>query len=156
MDAFEIRRPDPSEADVLFDIWWRSARATHAFLSEQDLRDLAPLVRDLGLVQLDTWVLCEQDAGPIGFLVMKDCEMEGLFIAPEWLRRGGGKMLVQHARSLHGRLTVEVNEQNGAALRFYQSQGFSIVGRSETDRNGRPFPLVHLAESPAGSAADVC
>jgi putative acetyltransferase len=45
------------------------------------------------------------------------------------------------------RLTVEVNEQNSAALAFYRAQGFEIVGRSVTDRSGLPYPLLHLEES---------
>ncbi len=43
-------------------------------------------------------------------------------------------------------LRVEVNEQNDAGLAFYLARGFSLVSRSETDRDGRPFPLLHLAQ----------
>jgi putative acetyltransferase len=57
----------------------------------------------------------------------------------------GGKFLVAHAQSLaSGALSVDVNEQNEAALRFYEALGFAVVGRSPTDGAGRPFPLLHL------------
>lgn len=50
-----------------------------------------------------------------------------------------------HAQSLaSGALSVDVNEQNEAALRFYEALGFAVVGRSPTDGAGRPFPLLHL------------
>ncbi len=144
--GFHVRKAEPEDGEVLFDIWWRSVCATHTFLTADDLQALAPLVRELGLANLDTWVLCAAATGPVGFLVLSGCAIEALFIAPEWLRRGGGTLLIAHARSLRGRLTVDVNEQNAAAVKFYLARRFSIRGRSETDSAGRPFPLLHLAE----------
>ncbi|HKH91462.1 MAG TPA: hypothetical protein VKA54_06650 [Gemmatimonadaceae bacterium] len=41
-------------------------------------------------------------------------------------------------------LDVDVNEQNEPARRFYSALGFSVVGRSETDMAGRPFPMLHM------------
>ena len=66
-----IRRAEPAESDVLFDIWWRSVCATHTFLSEDDLEVLAPAVRNLHLELQDTWVLCEASEQPIAFLVLQ-------------------------------------------------------------------------------------
>jgi putative acetyltransferase len=37
-----------------------------------------------------------------------------------------------------------VNEQNPAACGFYEHLGFVVVGRSEVDGTGRPFPLLHM------------
>ncbi len=141
----------PNDSEILFEIWSRSVRATHHFVSEEDLEALAPEVRALGLANLDTWVLCEAGTAAIGFLVMDGCEIDALFIAPEWIGRGGGSLLVGHARSLRGRLTVDVNEQNEAGLRFYLALGFSIVSRSDTDRQGRAFPLLHLVSARVNS-----
>ncbi len=142
---FSTRRPAAAEGAVLFDIWWRSVSATHTFLSRNDLRQLAPAVRTLKLETLDTWVLCEE-ASPVGFIVMSGAHVEALFLAPERLRCGGGSVLIRHARSLRGPLSVDVNEQNVRALKFYLARGFCVVTRSETDHDGRPFPLLHLAE----------
>jgi putative acetyltransferase len=55
-------------------------------------------------------------------------------------------MLLCHARHLKGALTVDVNEQNPEAVRFYEACGFAVVGRSEVDGSGRPFPLLHMQE----------
>jgi len=147
--AFGIRRAIPADADVLFDIWWRSVCQTHDFLTQDDLSALAPQVRALGLVSLDTWVLCDAAAAPIGFLVMTGSSIEALFIAPEWMRRGGGSLLMKHAQSLRDRLSVDVNEQNVKGLEFYLSCGFSVNSRSDTDGEGRPFPILHLVEAQA-------
>jgi putative acetyltransferase len=52
--------------------------------------------------------------------------------------------MVRHAQSLHSELTVDVNEQNAAARRFYEACGFVVEGRSELDEQGRPYPLLRM------------
>ena len=39
---------------------------------------------------------------------------------------------------------LDVNEQNPQALGFYLHEGFEVVGRSQTDGLGQPYPLLHL------------
>lgn len=143
-----IREALSTDRDALLDIWLRSVRATHTFLTETDIQSLLPLVRDSALAALELWVLCAEGGEPIGFLGLSGASVEALFIAPEWCRRGGGRTLLDHARRLKGLLTVSVNEQNPSATRFYEACGFSVVGRSEVDDGGRPFPLLHLREIP--------
>ena len=150
---FSTRRAQPDESDRLFDIWWRSASATHTVLSLEDLQTLAPAVRQLDLASLDTWVLCEGAGGPVAFLVLAGAHIEALFVIPEWIGRGAGTALLRHAHSLHERLSVDVNEQNIAAVSFYRARGFVIRGRSETDGEGRPFPLLHLSEEHLSAGA---
>jgi len=142
----EIRKSLPTDRDALLDIWLRSVRVTHRFLSEDDIQSLLPLVRDVALAQLEVWVLCSDAGDPIGFLGLSGAKVEAMFLAPEFLRRGGGRMLLRHARQLKGALTVDVNEQNPDAVRFYEACGFAVVGRSEVDGSGRPFPLLHMRE----------
>ena len=143
-----IREAAPTDRDTLVDIWLRSFRATHTFLTEDDILSLLALLREGALDQLELWVLCTQGGTPIGFLGLSGSSVEALFIAPEWCRQGGGRMLLDHARRLKGPLTVNVNEQNTAAVRFYQACGFAVVGRSPVDSGGRPFPLLHMREDP--------
>jgi putative acetyltransferase len=141
-----IREAHPNDRDALLEIWLRSVRATHTFLTDDDIQALLPLVRDMALVELELWVLCSDVGKPIGFLGLSGGKVEALFLAPEHHRRGGGRMLLDHARQLQGPLTVDVNEQNPAGLHFFEACGFEVVGRSELDGQGRPFPLLHLRE----------
>jgi putative acetyltransferase len=143
-----IRPAVPADHAALLDIWLRSVRATHAFLTEEDIQSLLPGVRDTALAELELWVLCGEGGTPIGFLGLSGAHVEALFLAPESSRRGGGRMLLEHARALKGPLTTDVNEQNPEAVRFYEACGFIVVGRSERDGGGRPFPLLHLREAP--------
>jgi putative acetyltransferase len=140
-----IRKAVADDHDLLVDIWLRSVKATHAFLMEQDIHALLPEVRNVALAKLELWVLCSGERA-IGFLGLSGSKVEALFLVPESLRRGGGRMLLDHARRLKGALTVDVNEQNAEAVRFYEACGFTVTGRSPVDSSGRPFPLLHMRE----------
>jgi len=130
---------------ALVDLWLRSVRATHDFLTESDVQTFLPFVREyLSSPETDLWVLCSDSDGVMGFMGMSGNKMEALFIDPQYVRRGGGRRLVEHAKQLHGELTVDVNEQNAAACRFYESCGFVVEGGSPVDGMGKPFPLLHL------------
>jgi putative acetyltransferase len=143
--AMRIRRANPTDRDALVDIWLRSVRATHTFLSEEDIQSLLPPTRDyLTSEEPELWVLCADSEAIMGFMGMSGGEIAALFLAPEFRGRGGGRRLVRHAQELQGELTVAVNEQNDAARRFYEACGFVVEGRSELDDAGRPFPLLHM------------
>jgi putative acetyltransferase len=148
-----VRRARVEDRERLLELWERSARSTHHFLDESDVETLRPLVaEELASDACDWWVL-ESAEGLIGFLGYTNGTIEGLFIDPNHHGRGAGKFLVAHAQSLGaGALAVDVNEMNEGALGFYQSLGFSVVGRSPTDAGGRPFPILHMKRG-APSAA---
>jgi putative acetyltransferase len=132
------------DLELLLDIWLRSVRATHTFLTESDIQTMLPLVRQ-ALPELEMHVLCEQDT-PVGFIAMCENKIEALFLAPEFRHRGGGRMLVEHVQDRQP-LLVDVNEQNPEACRFYQAMGFVVESRSELDGQGQPFPLLHMRRS---------
>lgn len=143
-----IRQSKTIDLEALLHIWLRSVRATHTFLTESDIQELLPAVRDyLSVPNPELWTLCSDATEPIGFMGLSDHSIASLFVAPEHLRRGGGRMLVEHARRLKGTLCVDVNEQNPEAVKFYVANGFHVMGRSPLDDAGRPFPLLHMRET---------
>lgn len=141
-----VRLAEPQDRDALLALWERSVRATHHFLSEDDVVSLRPLVaEELAGSAVEWWVLRSDGEEPIGFLGYSSDTIEALFVDPAYHRTGAGRFLVAHAQRLAtGPLAVDVNEQNDAALRFYEAMGFTVVSRSPTDGAGRPFPLVHM------------
>ena len=153
-----VRPARLADQPALVELWERSVRATHRFLTNDDILNLRPFVAQaLASPTVDWWVLgagAEADA-PIGFLGFAKDAIEALFIDPDHIGAGAGKLLIAHAQSLaDGRsLTVEVNEQNDAAVSFYASQGFVVFDRSATDSAGRPFPLLRMRR-PAEKAPD--
>ncbi|ALN85182.1 acetyltransferase family protein [Lysobacter capsici] len=140
-----IRARVRADNPVLLDLWHRSVRATHDFLNEDDIAQLLPQVRDLYLDAVDVWVYEDTDGRLLGFIGLSGAQVEMLFLDPRWRGQGIGTRLLDHARELRGALTVDVNEQNPRAHGFYRRYGFADVGRSPTDGQGRPFPLIHMA-----------
>lgn len=140
-----IHRPIPTDREALLDIWLRSARATHTFVSDADFQSMIPQVRDyLASDQTDFWIIRDEAGRIMGFMGISGSNMQSLFLAPEHQRRGAGRHLVRHAQATHPELTVDVNEQNSGARAFYEACGFAVESRSELDDQGRPYPLLHL------------
>jgi putative acetyltransferase len=144
----KIREALPADRERLPDIWLRSVRATHTFLTEDDIQSLLPLARDeLVMGNLELWVLCREADETVGFIGLDGAKVEALFLDPDYRRLGGGRLLLDHARRLKDALTVDVNEQNPEAVRFYEACGFETVGRSPDDGAGRPFPILHMRQT---------
>jgi putative acetyltransferase len=145
MPEMTIRPFTLDDLGPLMDIWLRSVRATHTFLTEDDIQKMLPLVRQ-ALPELEMNVLCDGSKA-IGFIGMSGNKIEALFLAPEFRRRGGGRRLVEHVQAKREELVLDVNEQNPEATRFYEAMGFVVVDRSELDTQGQPFPLLHMRRS---------
>jgi putative acetyltransferase len=130
----------------MLDLWERSARATHCFLTERDITDLRPQVAQSFEDTAVEWFVTSSEGDlVVGFLAYTPGCIEGLFIDPLHHRRGLGRFLVAHAQGLaRGPLRLDVNEGNPGAIGFYRSQGFIVVGRSVTDSEGRSFPVLHM------------
>lgn len=147
-----VRPLRAAERAALLALWERSVRATHSFLTEDDIAFYRPRVAEILCGgPLDFWVLTSAAGAPIGFLGLGGDAIEALFLDPDHLRQGGGRMLVAHAQMLRGGpLSVEVNEENDAARAFYDALGFVVVGRSPLDDSGRPHAILRMRRGEAG------
>jgi len=133
----------PEDADRLFDIWQDAVKATHDFLNLQDFDAIAAEVRPY-VTSASLWVIDDESGLPAAFMGMSGAHIDSLFVAPSQHGRGIGRSLVDHAARTAGALTVDVNEQNGDAISFYERLGFVRFDRSPLDDAGRPYPLLHL------------
>ena len=134
----------PDEGERLIEVWEASVRATHHFLAESDIEFLKPLVLPAlpGLAHL--LGVRDESGVLVGFVGVADGKIEALFVHPAWHRVGVGRRLARHAVMNLGATRVDVNEQNDQAVAFYLRLGFRIEGRSDVDRMGLPFPLLHM------------
>lgn len=138
-----IRPSRPEDGERAVEIWCAAVDATHDFLSPEDR---AAIEKDVCafLPGAPLWLAVDEGGRPLAFMLLDGAKMEALFVDPAVRGRGVGRALVRHALSLHPVLDTDVNEQNGQAVGFYQRLGFVCTGRSETDGQGRPYPLIHL------------
>ena len=139
-----IRLSTESDTAALAAIWRASVRTTHDFLSEADFREIDTLVAEHYLPATRVWVALDADGQARGFLGLSGAYVDALFIDPASRGQGVGRILLAHAESIAGRLTVDVNEQNLQAVGFYLHMGFEATGRSPHDGAGRPYPLLHM------------
>jgi putative acetyltransferase len=142
--ALKIEAASPEDFSQLALVWEASVLATHDFLHPDDfalfksliVAEFFPVVR----------LFKVQDNGAVlGFLGVSDDMIEMLFIHPNSRGSGVGKLLLRFAVDELGMRKVDVNEQNGQAVGFYQHMGFKTTGRSAFDGMGKPYPLLHLA-----------
>lgn len=138
-----IRRSRPDDAGRTIEIWRSAVDATHDFLRAEDRAAIEEEVRDF-LPTVSPWLAVDPDDRAVGFMLLDGPRMEALFVHAAWRGRGFGHTLVEHALSLNPSITTDVNEQNAQAVGFYERLGFTRMGRSERDGQGRPYPLLHL------------
>lgn len=127
---------------LLISIWERSVRSTHDFLTEEDLlyyKSRLPIYFD----NVSLYGVLE-DAIIKGFLGISDDNIEMLFVDSLYFNSGIGSQLIKYAVDELNIRKVDVNEQNKQALNFYKKHGFLEYNRSESDSEGKTYPIIHL------------
>ncbi|MFZ4842966.1 acetyltransferase [Mycetocola saprophilus] len=136
------------EYPALMSVWHSAVTATHDFLTPEDIEFYRERIESVYLDAVTLTVATIDDV-PVGFSGLAEGSLEMLFVHDDARGSGVGSALLAAAAAAHPDLTIDVNEQNPRALGFYQSRGFAVVGRSELDGDGRPFPLLHLRREDA-------
>ena len=82
---------------ALTDIWEASVRATHTFLTEDDIAALRRYVPGALRAVPHLTVLLDEHDQPAGFCGVDGQRLEMLFLHPDVIGKGAGRLLVQHA-----------------------------------------------------------
>ena len=151
IEAVGPQERTPELVGQLAQVWERSVRATHAFLSEDDIVGLRPEVA-AGLAGIEHLAVAWQDGVAVGFAGVQDGHLEMLFVDAAARGKGAGRVLLAYAIEQWDARTLDVNEQNPQAAGFYEHLGFVVTGRSPVDDAGRPFPLLHMRLQRTGEA----
>ncbi len=125
------------------EVWEASVRATHHFVAESDIQLFKPLVRN-ALPHLELACIRDSKGRVAGFIAVSHGKVDMLFVHPSWRGQGVGRRLLRHAVETLDATMLDVNEQNEQAVGFYLRMGFEVVGRSERDGMGKPYPLLHM------------
>ncbi len=132
-----------SDFSKIISLWERSVEATHHFLAKEDLEFYKSLVPRF-FPQVNAMYIFEEDGIIKGFLGVSEEEIDMLFVDSKYFGQGIGKQLLMYAIEELKLSKIDVNEQNMNAYEFYQHFGFRLVGRTETDGFGKPYPILHL------------
>lgn len=149
----EIKKSDRTEKLVanLVELWEKSVRATHTFLSEAEILKIKEYVPEAICNVESLLVLFEDDENseksdsvPLGFMGIENKKIEMLFLSPDARGKGFGKTLVQYGIENYSVAEVTVNEQNPKAKGFYEHLGFKVYKTSATDEQGNPYPIAWM------------
>ena len=143
LNVMKIEPALSSDFPELIEIWERSVRGTHDFLSEQDIQELKPLILTTYFPQVQLFKAIESNT-TLGFIGIHEAMIEMLFIDADQRAQGVGKQLVEFVIDQFDVSLVDVNEQNSQAVGFYQHLGFQQIARSALDGQGKPYPILHL------------
>lgn len=142
MKFYEVQDRNQPLLDVLLEIWEQSARATHLFLSDAEVKAIRAYVPQ-ALKSVEHLIVAETEK-PIGFMGIQNRRLEMLFLAPEERGKGLGKQLLQHGIETYGIVELTINEQNPQAVGFYEHMGFETYKRTELDEESNPHPLLYM------------
>ncbi|MDR3347731.1 MAG: GNAT family N-acetyltransferase [Helicobacteraceae bacterium] len=133
-----------NEYDEIINVWEISVRSSHTFLKEKDILFYKKEIYDKWLDSVKLFAIKDEFGKMIGFMGTSDQKIEMLFILPRMQGKGVGKTFVDYALNKLRLTKVDVNEQNQNAVLFYYKMGFALKARSQTDTEGKPYPILHL------------
>lgn len=149
MKITEIENRTDNLLAGLLELWEKSVRATHLFLSESDIQNIKKYVpvalKNVGHLIIAT----DSQNKTLAFMGIENNFLEMLFVLPEERRKGIGSSLLKYGIEKYHVNELSVNEQNPQAKLFYEAMGFVTYKRTELDEQGNPFPILYMKKAKA-------
>lgn len=144
MKVIEVKDRTEVLIEQLLKVWESSVKATHLFLSDNELNNIKQYVLQ-ALTVVPVLVIAENENSiPVGFMGIADKKLEMLFVSNKSRGQGIGKKLIQYGIKNYSVNKLTVNEQNPLAKGFYEHMGFETYKRTELDEQGNPYPLLYM------------
>ena len=144
MKIYEVKDRDNQLLSALLTVWENSVRATHLFLSDEEINQIKEYVPQALAGVKHLIVAEEENDEPVAFMGVEGTRLEMLFLSPEERGKGLGKRLIEYGIKKYRIQEVTVNEQNPQAVGFYKHMGFETYKRTENDEEGNPYPLLYM------------
>ncbi len=140
----EIKDRNSSLINQLLEVWEDSVKATHLFLSNEEIKNIKEYVPQ-AIFGVSHLVIIENESHqPIAFMGIEDTRLEMLFIKNSERGKGLGKQLLNYGIENYNVNELAVNEQNPNAKGFYEYIGFKTYKRTELDEQGNPYPILYM------------
>lgn len=122
-----IKTAQAKHLDSVMAIWLNTNIAAHPFIPRSFWEGVFAQVKE-AMPASDVFVYLEDDQ-VLGFIGITGNEyIAGLFVDGKAQSQGIGRKLLNHCKQLYPRLELDVFTENPGAVRFYQANGFEIVG----------------------------
>ncbi|CDF11587.1 acetyltransferase GNAT family [Mycoplasma sp. CAG:776] len=144
MKIIEAKDRTPQLIDKLLTVWENSVRATHKFLSNEEILEIKKYVPE-ALNNISHLIIeTDKEGTPIAFMGIENNKLEMLFIISECRGKGIGKKMLLYGIENYGINDLAVNEDNPQAKCFYEHIGFKVYQRNELDDQGKPYPVLYM------------
>ena len=144
MKIKEVNDRPQALIEQLLIAWESSVKATHLFLSENEIESIKKYVPQ-ALKQIPHLIIVEnKNQVPVGFMGIENQHLEMLFVSNEERGKGLGKKLLNYGIEQYSVNDLAVNEQNPLAKSFYEHMGFEVYKRTNRDEQGNPYPLLYM------------
>lgn len=144
MKIIEATERNTDLIGTLVNVWEESVKATHLFLSNEEIESIKLYVPE-ALTSVPLLIVSvDGDGSPVAFMGVDNQKLEMLFVSPSARGKGIGKALVSYGFENYRINEVVVNEQNPKAKGFYEHMGFQVYKRSELDEQGMPYPILYM------------
>lgn len=145
MRIIEVKDRNSLLIKQLLTVWESSVKATHLFLSENEIENIKNYVPQ-ALNEISYLIIVEnENQVPVGFMGIVGQHLEMLFISDEEREKGLGKELLQYGIEKYAINDLTVNEQNPLARGFYEHMGFKVYKRTDNDEQGNPYPCLYMS-----------
>lgn len=145
MKMIEMKERNSLLLKQLLAVWESSVRATHLFLSENEIEGIKKYVVQ-ALNEIPHLMIVEsENQDPAGFMGIVGQHLEMLFISDKERGKGLGKALLKYGIEKYSVNDLAVNEQNPLAKGFYEHMGFKVYKRTDYDEQGNPYPLLYMS-----------
>lgn len=144
MKIVEVKERTITLINQLLEVWEDSVKATHLFLSSEEIKNIKEYVPQALKGVSNLVVIENEDNTPIAFMGIEDTKLEMLFIKNNERGKELGKQLLNYGIKNYSINEVAVNEQNPNAKGFYEYMGFKTYKRTELDEQGNHYPILYM------------
>lgn len=144
MELIETNNRSELLIKQLLDVWEDSVKATHTFLSSEEIENIKKYVPQ-ALKNVPYLIIAKNEKDiPVAFMGISGQKLEMLFIKNNERSKGLGKQLLNYDIEKFNVKELTVNEQNPNAKGFYEYMGFKTYKKTKLDEQGNPYPLLYM------------
>ncbi|WP_243836129.1 N-acetyltransferase [Modicisalibacter xianhensis] len=132
-----VRGGTSRDIPAMASLWLEASCEAHDFVPDTFWHSQRSAMQEAYLPSAENYIY-EQEGDIKGFVSLHEATLAALFVTPMSQNQGIGRALLDHAKSLRPMLELHVYRKNAGAVRFYEVNGFVIVGESEDTHTGEP------------------
>jgi putative acetyltransferase len=130
-----IRTYRETDLEEMVRVWYDASVIAHPFVPASFWASYNSAMKEKYLPLAENYVL-EREGKVTGFISLVGERVCALFVAPEAQGKGTGKVLLEHAKALNGKLFLKVYRDNRRAIIFYEKSGFKAAGEEVDEHTG--------------------